>query len=60
MWNDNKKSSVLDIIEWKMKYTEIIDSVYVLNDMIQIHDGEQRDDFSMSEVEDIIESLCLN
>ncbi len=37
--NDQNESGVLDMIEWKMKYTEWIDNVYVLKTMINVQDG---------------------
>ncbi len=52
--NDQNEFGVLDTIEWKMKYTELIDNVYVWNEMIECVG------FSMEEVETIIEDICLN
>ncbi len=34
--NDQNEFGVLDMIEWKMKYTELIDNVYVLKEMIDV------------------------
>ncbi len=49
------------MIGWKMKYTELIDNVYVLNEMIDVRDGfKECVVFSMEKVEAIIEDICLN
>ncbi len=32
----NDHNEVLDMIEWKMKYTELINNVYVLKEMIYV------------------------
>ncbi len=37
--NDQNGFVVLDMIEWKMKYTELIDNVYLLKEMIDVQDG---------------------
>ncbi len=37
--NDQNKFGMLDMIEWKMKYTELINNVYVLKEMINVRDG---------------------
>ncbi len=56
--NDQNEFGVLDMIEWKLKYTELIDNVYVLKDMIDTRDSfKECVGFSMEEVEAI---LCLN
>ncbi len=34
--NDENEFEVLDTVEWKMKYTEIIYNVYVLKEMIDV------------------------
>ncbi len=34
--NDENEFEVLDMVEWKMKYTEIIYNVYVLKEMIDV------------------------
>ncbi len=34
--NDQNEFEVLDMIEWKMKYTELIDNVYVLKETIDV------------------------
>ncbi len=33
--NDQNEFGVLDMIEWQMKYTELIDNVYVLKEMFE-------------------------
>ncbi len=44
-----------------MKYTELIDNVYVLKEMIDVRDGfKECVGFSMEEVEAIVEHICLN
>ncbi len=49
------------MIEWKMKYAELIDNVYVLKEMIDVRDGfKECIGFSMEEVETIIEDICIN
>ncbi len=59
--NDQNEFGVLDMIEWKMKYTEVIDNVYVLKEMIDVRDSfKEFFGFSMEEVEAIIEDICLN
>ncbi len=59
--NDLNDFGVLDMIEWKMKYNELIDNVYVLNEMINVRDSvKECVGFSMKEVEAIIEDICLN
>ncbi len=47
------------MIEWKMKYTLLIDNVYVLKEIIDVRDGfKQCDAFSMEDVEALIEGIC--
>ncbi len=59
--NDQNEFGMLDMIEWKMKYTKLIDNVYVLKEMIDVRDGfKECVGFSMEEVEAIIEDICLN
>ncbi len=59
--NNQNEFGVLDMIVWKMKYTEVIDNVYVLKEMIDVRDGfKECVGFSMEEVEAIIEGICLN
>ncbi len=59
--NDQKEFGVLERIEWKMKYTELIDNVDVLKEMVDVRDGfKECVGFSMEEVEAIIEEICLN
>ncbi len=36
LFNDQNEFGVLDMIEWKMKYTELFDNVYVLKEMIDV------------------------
>ncbi len=49
------------MIEWKMKYTELIDDEYVLKEMIEVRYGfKECVGFSMKDVEAIIEDICLN
>ncbi len=36
--NDQNELGVLDKIEWKKKYTELIDNIYVLMEMIDVQD----------------------
>ncbi len=36
---DQNEFGVLDMIKWKMKYTELIDNVYVLKEMIDVPIG---------------------
>ncbi len=59
--NDQNEFGVLDMIEWKMKFTELVDNVYVLKEMIDVRDGfKECVGFSMEEFEAIIETICLN
>ncbi len=59
--NNLNEFGVLDMTEWKMKYTELIDNVYVLKEMIDVRDGfKECVGFSMEEVEALIEHICLN
>ncbi len=37
--NDHNEFGMLDMIELKMKYTELIDNVYILKEMIDVRDG---------------------
>ncbi len=49
------------MIERKMKYTELIDNVYVLKEMNDVPDVFRNCvGFSMEEVEAIIENISLN
>ncbi len=49
------------MIEWKMKYTELIATVYLLKEMIDVQGGfKECVGFSMEEVEAITEDICLN
>ncbi len=51
--NDQNEFGVLDMIEWKMKYIELIDNVYVLKEMTDadVWDGfKEYVGFSMEEV----------
>ncbi len=59
--NDQNEFGMLDMIEWKMKYTELIDNVYVLKEMTDVQDDfKECVGFSMEEVEATIEDNCLN
>ncbi len=52
---------VLDMIEWKIKYIELIGNLYVLKEMIDMQCGLNKcDGFSIEVVEVIIEDICLN
>ncbi len=58
---DQNEFGVLEMIEWKMKYTELIDNVYVLKEMINVQDGfKECVGFSMEEVEATIDGICCN
>ncbi len=37
--NDQNEFGVLDMIEWKMRYTELIDNVYVIKEMVDVRDS---------------------
>ncbi len=59
--NDKNEFGVFNMIEWKMKYTELIENVYVLKEMIDVRIGfKECVGFSMEEVEAIIEDICPN
>ncbi len=59
--NDQNEFGVSDMIEWKMKYIELNDNVYVLKELVEVGDGfKECVGFRMEEVEAIIEDICLN
>ncbi len=49
---------MLDVIGWKMKYTELICNVYVLKEIIDSF--KECVGLNMKEVEAIIDDICLN